>query len=111
METARPCLELAGAPYPVEVNGLAASPPEGRSLLPLLRKEISATHDTLFWEHEGGRALRVGNWKISALDQKAWELFNLAVDRTETHDLAARMPEKVKDMEAVWQEIYARLQR
>ena len=100
------CLELAGASYPEEVNGLHTSPVEGRSLLPLLNGEIATTHDTLFWEHEGGRALRIGSWKISALDHGQWELFNLAQDRTETNNLAEQMPEKVQEMEAVWKRKY-----
>jgi arylsulfatase len=103
------CLELAGARYPDEVNGLNTSPLEGNSLLPLLDEEIATTHDTLFWEHEGGRALRMGDWKISALNQGVWELFHLAEDRTETNDLAARLPEKVREMEVVWKRKYKKL--
>lgn len=103
------CLELAGADYPDEVNGLLTSPVEGKSILPLLNNEISATHDTLFWEHEGGRSLRIGNWKIAALKGEEWELFDMAGDRTETNNLAAKMPEKVKEMEAVWMENFKRI--
>ena len=78
-------------------------------MLPLINKEITTMHDTLFWEHEGGRALRIGDWKISALKNRPWELFNLAEDRTETNNLAYKMPEKVADMELVWQSNYNRV--
>ena len=32
-----------------------------------------------------------------------WELYDLAHDRTETHDLAAAQPDKVKELAAAWQ--------
>lgn len=103
------CLELAGAKYPSQINGLETTSIEGRSILPLLNEEITSTHDTLFWEHEGGRALRIGDYKISALKNGDWELFNLAEDRTETNNLAEAMPEKVKDMEELWKKSYTRI--
>ncbi len=103
------CLELANAKYPAQINGLSTTPVEGKSMLPLLRREIANTHDTLLWEHEGGRALRIGDWKISALKNGAWELFDLAKDRTETSNLAKALPGKVKDMEEVWRKSYARI--
>jgi len=103
------CLELAGAEYPSEINGLKTTPPEGNSLLPLFRQEITTTHDTLFWEHEGGKALRIGDWKIAALHDGDWELFNLAEDRTETKNLGSEFPEKVKGMEVEWQKHYVRM--
>lgn len=103
------CLELAEAKYPTHINGLKTTAVEGRSILPLVNGKVKATNDTLFWEHEGGRALRVGDWKISALKNGEWELFNLAKDRTETSNLAKEMPEKVKDMETVWNETYSRV--
>lgn len=103
------CLELASADYPDQVNGLETTPPEGNSMLPLINNTITTTHDTLFWEHMGGRALRIGDWKIAALKGGDWELFNLAEDRTETKNLAKEVPEKVKEMEAVWNAYYKRI--
>jgi arylsulfatase len=103
------CLELAGASYPSEINGLKTTPVEGKSILPLINNEISTTHDTLFWEHEGGRALRIGDWKIAALKGEDWELFNLAEDRTETNNLAMKKLEKVKEMNDVWDENIKRI--
>jgi arylsulfatase len=97
------CLELAGARYPDRINGFETQPVEGKSLIPLLKNQTTAIHDTLFWEHEGGRALRAGDWKIAALKGEAWELFNLAEDRSEVSNLAARYPEKVQEMESAWE--------
>lgn len=77
--------------------------------MPLLREEINATHDTLFWEHEGGKAFRTGDWKISSLRDGKWELFNLAEDQSETNNLAEEFPEKVREMEKKWKSYYERL--
>ena len=35
--------------------------------------------------------------------RKAWELFDLSEDRSETKNLAAKYPEKVKAMEQAWE--------
>ena len=35
--------------------------------------------------------------------QKPWELYNLAEDRSELHDLASRHPKTVEEMSSLWQ--------
>jgi arylsulfatase len=77
--------------------------------MPLLKGKIKSTNDTLFWEHQGGRALRIGDWKIAALNNKEWELFDLSIDRTESNDLSKHLPEKVKAMEQVWKSEWKRI--
>jgi arylsulfatase A-like enzyme len=48
--------------------------------------------------------VRVGDWKLVAKGPGgAWELYNLAEDRTESKDLAARHPEKVEDLALRWE--------
>jgi len=47
--------------------------------------------------------LRAGEWKIAALKGHDWELFNLAEDRSEVSNLAARFPEMVQEMESAWE--------
>ena len=103
------CMELSGISYPVTVNGLKTSRIEGKSLMPLLWKEVKTTHDTLFWEHEGGRAIRIVDWKMAALNGKPWELFDLANDRTETDNLAPQYSEKVKQLNGLWDSWYKRV--
>lgn len=64
------CIALAGAEYPSTYNGHSIKPlaAEGRSLLPLISGEGEWNGErTLFWEHENGRAVRVGNWKMTSL--------------------------------------------
>jgi arylsulfatase A-like enzyme len=70
--------------------------------LPLIYKGTKSTNDTLYWEHEGGRAARLGDWKIAAFKNKDWELFNLAEDRNKTNNLATKNPEKVNQLNALW---------
>lgn len=100
-------LELAGGRPPTEWKGVAVPPPPGRSLTPLLRAEDASLHDELWWCHEGHRALRVGDWKIVALKDGPWELFNLAEDRVEARDLSAQYPERVAAMSARWEAMAA----
>jgi arylsulfatase len=86
--------DLAGAQYPKD-----ATPLEGKSLVPVFAgKPID--RDAIFWEHEGNRAVRVGNWKIVAKHNQKWELYDISKDRVESNDLAAKMPEKVKELVA-----------
>jgi arylsulfatase A-like enzyme len=98
------CLELAGAEYPAMFNGKETTDFSGKSLMPLINEEISTTHDTLFWEHVGGKAVRIGDWKMSAQRQADWELFDLSEDRTEMNNLAEEHPERVESMNALWEE-------
>jgi arylsulfatase len=97
-------LELAGAqPEPPAV----APPLPGRSLVPAFAKDRSVARDNVFFHHEGNRALRIGDYKLVSAreDGDQWELFNLATDRSEQHDLAAAQPDRVRDMAARWQQL------
>ena len=91
------CIDLAGARYPTEFAGETIQPMEGRSLKPLLvssspRPSFPAAPRPIFWEHEGNRALRLGQWKLVAKHPGGWELYDIAADRAEQHDLAASFP-------------------
>ena len=57
-------IEVAGATYPREFRGQAIQPMEGVSLRPALEGRPLARTRPLFWEHEGNRAVRSGNWKL-----------------------------------------------
>lgn len=97
------CLELAGAAYPETVNNQKTANMDGKNLLPMIFNQTKSIHDTLYWEHEGGRALRIGDWKISSLKNMAWELFDLSKDQSEMNNLAEKYPEKVQSMDQCWQ--------
>ncbi len=96
-------LEIAGVQKPAQWQGQPIPPAPGRSLLPVFAKDTPLQRDSLWWLHEGNRALRAGDWKLVAAKDQPWELYDLAADRAEQHDLAARMPEKVRELEAAWQ--------
>lgn len=96
-------LAAAGGKPPVTWQGQPVPPPPGKSLLPLFAKDGTVAHDSLWWLHEGNRALRVGDWKIVAAGKDSpWELYDLGVDRSETNNLANDEPEKVKELAAIW---------
>lgn len=98
-------LELAGANYPTSYNSnnIQTLPAEGRSLIPLIQGEgVWNGERTLFWEHENGRAVRVGDWKLTAVTGQGWQLFNLADDYSETNNVAVEYPDKVREMKILW---------
>lgn len=91
----------ADAPLPA---GVAV---DGRSLLPLAIGGQAAAawdRDTLFWQSGYYRAVRHGDWKlqVSESPRKAW-LYNLSLDPGERNNLAASMPEKRAELEALLQ--------
>lgn len=92
-------LEIAGAKMLAVSN---APPIEGRSLVPAFAKEAGIEREALWWCHDGNRAIRVGDWKLVADHEQPWELYNLASDRSETRNLAAEHPDKVRELEAAW---------
>ena len=92
-------LELAGG----KLDGPAVPPAPGKSLASLFIKNGAVLHDSIWWLHEGNRALRVGDWKIVAAGKDSeWELYNVTTDRSETKNLAAENPEKVRELAAEW---------
>jgi len=95
-------LDLAGGVRPPTLDGRAVPPAPGESLVPVFAKDNSISHDYFWWYHDGNRALRVGDWKLVADHQKAWELYDLRTDRSESKDLAAEQPDKVKELAEVW---------
>lgn len=97
------CLDVADVDYPSEFAGRQITPLEGRSLLPILRGKERAGHEAIYFEHFGAKAIRQGDWKLVAGEEGPWELYHLAVDQSETNDLAAEQPERVKAMESLWQ--------
>lgn len=96
-------VDVADATYPKTYHdGQAIKPMEGCSLVPaFLGKKIE--REAIYWEHEGNRAVRVGDWKLVAKGaQGPWELYNIARDRSEQNDLAAGEPARVKRLSAMW---------
>ena len=94
-------LELAGA-NPSELNGRHKAP--GISLVPFLSQDDRTERTPLFFHHEQKKALRHGDWKITTIEENGkWELYNLSVDRGETHNLAEENPEKLRELISLWE--------
>ena len=96
-------LEVAGVQKPKEWAGEPIPPAPGKSLVNAFSSEQTVSRDSLWWLHEGNRAVRVGEWKLVAAKNEPWQLYDLKTDRAEQHDLATQMPEKVKELESAWQ--------
>ena len=90
--------ELAGAERPSGTRGC--------SLVPTFEGKPVSGRDAIYWEHEGHRAIRVGDWKLVSTRVEGgpgpWELYNLAGDATETRDLVSQFPDRVEDLEERW---------
>lgn len=92
------CLDFAGVKYPHTFKGEQLTPLEGISLEKEFLGKKSASHQALFWEHEGSRAIRKGVWKAVAENNQPWELYNLAKDRTETKNRAKEYPQLLNQL-------------
>ncbi len=96
-------LDLAGIQKPKKWDGEPIPEAPGHSLVPALAKDVTIARDSLWWLHEGNRAVRVGDWKLVAAEGEPWELYDLTTDRAEQQNLAAKNPEKAKELQQVWE--------
>ena len=121
-------LEATGIKAPEMVNGIKQKPVEGVSMVYTFDKASTSapsTRKTQYFEmisnrgiyHDGWYACTTpphGPWILNAplpapTDYK-WELYNLAEDYSQANDLAAKMPGKLKELQAVWQREAAKYQ-
>lgn len=75
---------------------------EGHSMVGLLSGHTEARPTPIFFEHEGNRAMREGEWKLVSAFPGRWELYNIAEDRSEQFDLADREAARVRQMARQW---------
>ena len=115
-------LEATGIRLPDTINGIKQRPMDGVSLAYTWPKEnanVPTKHNTQYFEMLGNRAIYQDGWVAATtpvtipweLSTKAppdvitgysWELYNIQNDFTENHDLAAAMPAKLKEMQALF---------
>ena len=100
-------LELAGVSAPEQWGGQARPALPGKSLVPILKRDAPILRDALSWQHEGNRAVRVGDWKLVSESEKngEWELYDLKRDRIEAKNVAAAHPKQVKELSALWERL------
>ncbi|MBI1196802.1 MAG: sulfatase-like hydrolase/transferase [Phenylobacterium sp.] len=84
----------AGAPLPKD------RVMDGVDLIPFARGERTGRpHEALFWRTGAYRVVRAGDWKLQVTERPAKDwLYDLSVDPTERHNLAADMPAKVAEL-------------
>lgn len=112
-------LDAAHVPMPANVLGAAQKPLDGRSLLPGLASCDPAMPRTQYFEIGGKVGLYHDGWFLSGDDGRMawenlppegprprmqWSLYNLSKDFSQSTDLAAKEPERLKRMLEVWQQ-------
>jgi arylsulfatase len=113
-------LDLVGVDAPTSIDGVEQSPIEGASFASVLHAgDAPATRTTQYFEMLGSRAIYHDGWKavtfkpLAALyddgidpnapfDEDPWELFHVAEDLSECHDLADAEPERLARMIDLW---------
>jgi arylsulfatase len=115
-------LEATGISAPDTINGVKQRPIEGTSMVYTWDKANASAptrHTTQYFEMLGNRAIYQDGWLAATtpvnlpweLGTKTppdvitgykWELYNINEDVTESNDLAAKMPDKLKQMEDVF---------
>ena len=96
-------VDITGADYPTEFNDQQITPMQGQSLLPVFKGENVERENPIFWEWRRGQAVYSDSWKIvkDGLDNP-WELYNIENDPTETKNLGTENPEKVKELDQLF---------
>ena len=115
-------LEATGIPQPDTINGIKQEPIEGVSMMYTWDKanaDAPTRHTTQYFEMLGNRAIYHDGWMASTtpvtfpwelssapppdvITGYKWELYNVQEDPTQFNDLADKMPEKVKEMQALF---------
>ena len=101
---------MAGVSHPAPTyHGREVVPMRGKSMLPFLSGASESIHPADFingWETCGRAAVRCGDWKIVFIPKpkgpEKWQMYNLAVDPGEVHDLADSDPERLGRMIKMW---------
>ncbi len=114
-------LDATGIKAPDEVDGIKQKPIEGVSMAYTFDKanaNAPSKHDTQYFEMVGNRAIYHGGWiasttppsppwligtgEMPAMNDYKWELYNIADDYSQYNDLASKMPDKLKEMQALF---------
>ncbi|MBC8347651.1 MAG: arylsulfatase [Verrucomicrobia bacterium] len=94
--------DITGAKYPKKILGNKTKSPLGKSLLPVFKGEEREPHKEIYWHFSRANAVRQGDLKVVRAG-KAWELYDLKADPTETNNLAKERPEKTTELAKMWE--------
>ncbi|HUG71469.1 MAG TPA: sulfatase-like hydrolase/transferase [Pirellulaceae bacterium] len=87
------CAELSGGGLPDDRVF------DGKSPLPVLMNRAASPHKSFFFSYRSHAALRQGDWKIvREKPNDPWQLFNLAIDLSEKHNVASDDAERVAEL-------------
>lgn len=103
-------VELVNGKVPETVNGVAQKPFEGVSLAYSIDEpDAPSRHTVQYYEIRGKRAIYKDGWKASvhhvagtSFADDVWELHNLNEDFNERHDLAKTEPEKLRELQELF---------
>ncbi|MDT7547059.1 MAG: hypothetical protein QOE99_3169 [Actinomycetota bacterium] len=115
IDVAATLLDVAGTTMPDVVAGVAQRPLDGASFASTFGDGAAAApRSTQYYEMFGCRALYDDGWKAvtyhpiqsdsPGLQDATWELYDLRVDPSECHDLAAAEPDRLAAMVDRWWE-------
>ena len=93
-------LDLAPTALAAAGEGVSELLP-GTDLIAQLNTEVTPER-MLFFEHQGNRAVRMGQWKLVAFDDEPWELYDFSNDRTEMNNLVEKHPDIAKQLDKAW---------
>ena len=99
------CIDVAKAEYPTSYAGRTITPVQGRSLMPIFSGNVREPHPWLYFQFSNNRALRQGDLKAVSVKGRPWELYDLAVDRSELNDLASSRPQDLEVLTNRWYEV------
>lgn len=103
-------IELTGARIPTIINGYRQEPVEGTSLAYSLNNgSAPSRHVIQHYEIMGSRSIYKDGWKAGTLHKKGddfnndkWELYNLNEDYNERFNLAGSNPQKLKELQELF---------
>jgi arylsulfatase len=110
IDVAPTILQMAGTSFQKTIKGVEQIPVAGRSFDATFTSATAPTRTTQFFDLRNQRAILSGDWRAIAMhkfgtsfDADQWHLFNVKVDPSESTDLAAKYPQKLKELQDLWQ--------
>lgn len=102
--------EVAGTRFPRALGSVAEIPVAGKSILATMRSANAPSARTVqYFELRGNRAITQGKWRAVAIHRPGtdfaldrWQLFDTDADFAEAHDVAARYPAKLEELQRLW---------